>query len=411
MTAASRKPDWVVSGGGPLQPLAECDLGGRPGFKMALHVAGGRRFLYVAHLWHRGWTIVDVTDPEHPHVVRFVEGPANTWTCQVTIHGGLMATGLERIPGGWGGEPDQPFEQGILLWDLTDPTDPKRVGAFTTDGGGVHRSIFDDEGNLHVAARLAGYAGAIYVALDLNDPSRPREIARFHMPGQHSAGGEHTDREWADLHGPPLRLDGKVFLPYAGLGLVTLAWPQPQSDWRPTGHLDVHPPLGSGIAVHTVVPLPSRNLAIINSEALAERCDEPVNYAGLVDISDVRTMHLVSLFPTPEPPKGYVAESFCARGGRFGPHNQHIPYGDGNLYQSDEICFLTYFNAGLRVYDISNKHHVHEVAHLIPKDPPRRHGPLPSDLVVQVEDVLVDDRGIVFFTEKNSNLYVAHWKA
>ena len=46
----------------------------------------------------------------------------------------------------------------------------------------------------------------------------------------------------------------------------------------------------------------------------------------------------------------------------------------------------------------------------IPKDPERRHGPLPKDLVVQVEDVLVDDRGVVFFTEKNSSLYVAQWQ-
>lgn len=410
MSLASRNPDWVSARGGPLIPLAECNLGGRPGFKLALHVAGGRRFLYVAHLWHRGWTIVDVTDPERPQVVRFLDGPANTWTCQVTIHDGMMATGLERILTGWGGEPDMPFEQGILLWDLADPTDPKKVGAFRTDGGGVHRSIFDDEGNLHVAARLAGYAGAIYVALDLSDPSKPHEIARFHMPGQHTGGGEHTDREWADLHGPPLRLDDVVYLPYAGFGLVALDWPQPARDWRPAGHLEVHPPLGSGIAVHTVVPLPNRHLAIINSEALAERCQEPVNYAGLVDISDIGAMRLVSLFPTPVPPKGYPVDSYCARGGRFGPHNQHIPYGSSYLFHSDDVCFLTYFNAGLRVYDISNQHHVQEIAHLIPKDPERRHGPLPRDLVVQVEDVLVDDRGVVFFTEKNSSLYIAQWQ-
>jgi len=192
--------------------------------------------------------------------------------------------------------------------------------------------------------------------------------------------------------------------------LVTLDWPPPDSGWLPSGHLDVHPPLGSGIAVHTIVPLPGRDLAIINSEALAERCQEPVNYAGLVDISDLSAMRLVSLFPTPAPPKGYPAGSFCARGGRFGPHNQHMPYGSSHLFRSEDVCFLTYFNAGLRVYDISNMHHVQEVAHLIPIDPDQRHGPLPRDLVVQVEDVLVDDRGFVFFTEKNSSLYVAQWQ-
>lgn len=39
------------------------DLNDRPGFKIALDEVDGRWSVYVAHMWHRGWSVVDVTDP------------------------------------------------------------------------------------------------------------------------------------------------------------------------------------------------------------------------------------------------------------------------------------------------------------------------------------------------------------
>jgi hypothetical protein len=41
--------------------------------------------------------------------------------------------------------------------------------------------------------------------------------------------------------------------------------------------LPVYPPLGSTIAVHSAVPLPERDVVVINSEALCEECDEPAS--------------------------------------------------------------------------------------------------------------------------------------
>jgi hypothetical protein len=34
---------------------------------------------------HSGWSSLEVTDPEHPELIRFVEGPANTMTLQVQV--------------------------------------------------------------------------------------------------------------------------------------------------------------------------------------------------------------------------------------------------------------------------------------------------------------------------------------
>jgi len=256
---------------------------------------------------------------------------------------------------------------------------------------------------------MPGYSGAIYVIIDTVAPDSPREIGRFHMQGQHLAAGERSNREWFDLHGPAI-CDGNLsYLPYAGAGLAIVDIGDLASP-RLVGHLDVHPPLGSGIAAHTVIPYPERKIAIFNSEALAERCQEPANFAAVVDIADPTRPWIVSFFPTPVPPKGYPVHSFCAKGGRFGPHNQHLSMGNPNLFNSSHISFMTYFNAGLRVFDTADPHQVDEIAFLIPSDPGQRHGVLPTELVVQVEDVLVDARGFVYFTEKNSGLYVAHWE-
>src|SRR5258708_22171691 len=68
------------------------EVDGRPPFKLSIRQASGRWYLYAGHLWHRGWTILDVTDPAKPSVANFVPGPENTWTIQMEIGGGSEIT-------------------------------------------------------------------------------------------------------------------------------------------------------------------------------------------------------------------------------------------------------------------------------------------------------------------------------
>src|SRR2546422_10713251 len=66
------------------------EVDGRPPFKLSIQQRNGRWYLYAGHLWHRGWTILDVTDPAKPGVANFIPGPANTWTIQLEIGGDKM---------------------------------------------------------------------------------------------------------------------------------------------------------------------------------------------------------------------------------------------------------------------------------------------------------------------------------
>jgi hypothetical protein len=146
---------------------------------------------------------------------------------------------------------------------------------------------------------------------------------------------------------------------------------------------------------------------VVNSEAIAEKGEESLGYAGIVDISNERSPRLISLFPVPDPPKDMGIRNFTERAGRFGPHNQHQPQFQDVLYQNEDIVFLTYFNAGLRAYDISNEKLPREIGYFIPPDPEVRRGVLPkTGLVTQTEDVIVDHRENIFITDKNHGIYV-----
>ncbi len=70
------------------------------------------------------------------------------------------------------------------------------------------------------------------------------------------------------------------------------------------------------------------------------------------------------------------------------------------------MAHLTYFNAGLRIYDIRDVRLPREIAYFVPPDPVERRGLLPRTLVAQSEDVLVDARGFIYLTDKNHGLYV-----
>src|SRR5438094_8075758 len=92
------------------------EVDGRPPFKLSILERNGRWYLYAGHLWHRGWTVLDVTDPSKPSVANFVPGPANTWTIQMEIGDSKMITALEKIARGRGRDPAHPTAQVGLIW-------------------------------------------------------------------------------------------------------------------------------------------------------------------------------------------------------------------------------------------------------------------------------------------------------
>jgi hypothetical protein len=101
-------------------------------------------------------------EPRNPHVERFIEGPRNTSTLQVTLFGDTVIRALEEILLGFGGDAGAPFEEGVLIWDLSNPVDPRKLGHLRTGGTGTHRNLYAGGRYAHLAANMAGFKGNIY---------------------------------------------------------------------------------------------------------------------------------------------------------------------------------------------------------------------------------------------------------
>jgi hypothetical protein len=90
------------------------------------------------------------------------------------------------------------------------------------------------------------------------------------------------------------------------------------------------------------------------------------------------------MFPVPQ-------GDYCQRGGRFGPHNLHENRPESFI--SEDILFLTYFNAGLRVYDVSDPANIREIASFVPEAPP-------GQKAIQINDVYVAKDGLIYVTDR-----------
>ena len=383
-----------------VEALGYHDLNSRPAFKLAMQEVNGRWYLYLAHLWHRGWSVLDVTDPSAPEFCTYVPGPENSWTIQIQVAEGKMIAGLERIAPGWGGVDGQPFAEGFFIFDVSAPAQPRRIGHFQTGASGTHRNFYEGGNLVHAAAGAAGLTGKIYRSIDIADPGNPREVGRFCLPEQAApaAGGKFS------CHGPAHIEGQRAYLSYGDGGGIILdvsdmAQPRMISQLAFRG-------ITATQGIHTYLPLPRRKIALINDEAIREDGDENLNLAGIVDISDEKQPRLISLFPLPTPPPERGLKNFYEKGGRFGPHNHHHANHQPCLEARDDIAYLTYFNAGLRVYDIRDARQPKEIAYFIPGDPTVRAGTKPSHLVAQTEDVLVDRRGLIYISDKNHGIFI-----
>jgi hypothetical protein len=116
----------------------------------------------------------------------------------------------------------------------------------------------------------------------------------------------------------------------------------------------------------------------------------------ILDARDENNLVPISTCPMPNP------DDYKTRGGRFGAHNIHENTPVPTAWQSDQVVIGTFFNGGLRAFDISNPYAPVEIAHFVPPAPK-----LAPTGAIQLNDVFVDERGIVYTVDRHAGgLYI-----
>jgi hypothetical protein len=139
-----------------------------------------------------------------------------------------------------------------------------------------------------------------------------------------------------------------------------------------------------GGETHTCMPLPGRGIVVVTDEQVKDGPRGPRRRVRTIDVSDPSAPRVLGACPEPE-------GDFGDRALRFGPHNLHE--NRPGSYRSDRLVFVTYFNAGVRVYDLADPAQPVEVAHWVPDPPSGQEAP-------QVNDVFVEESGLVWATDR-----------
>jgi hypothetical protein len=394
-----------------MQPVGFSALGGRYGaFKIAIkQTVNGKWYLFTGHTFDQGWSIVDITDPSKPRYVKFIPfqtDDKHVITSQVTLHGNLMLTSLNTF------EPQAKPLPAVLLWDISDPENPKQVGSWMGGSTGAHRNSYPGGKYAYLSTSYPGFKGNILVILDVSDPAHPKEVGKWWQPGQKD--GEPPAKGPQGFHGPAnISPDGKMAaLPYTP-DVVNLDISDPTQP-KLIGRLTITPPFASvgTQSVHTVLPLWDRKLLFVSSEASKPECqDDGLHFAGLIDNAKPEHPRLISIYPTPRPPKGAAYADFCVKGGRFGPHNTSQEIHNPAIMPQGNLSYVTWFNAGVRVFDISDQWLPTEVGWFMPPERPGlpEHGGAHGSPINWSEELAVDARGYVYMNDDKWGLFVLRY--
>ncbi len=365
-------------GSANIRHLARMSLGG------AGQVTIDGNYAYLGYMYGpEGTSIVDISDPRNPQLITTIMlQNKQSHSHKVRVVGDVMVVNSEERP-----VTDQPYEDGgVRIYDIADKANPKLIRFLKTFGKGVHR--FDmDENYLYLSTEAEGFVGNILEIYDFADPANPQKVSQWWMPGQNVAAGEdpHPLGKEHRLH-HALRCGDKMYagLWGSGYGIVDVS---DISNPKTLCLYDVHPPAFE--PSHTLLKIPhpigGREIAIATDEERSDRGeDEGQPHAPLYvfDVTDPTDMKLLTTYHVPEDVSPYHGPGI-----RFGAHQFR------ETIDEDNVAFVTWFAAGLRILDFSKPEAPEEIGYFIPEPGERQMAP-------QTNDVEMDHRGLIYITDK-----------
>ncbi len=385
-----------------MQIIGHSDLNGagKGGEGLALRqYPDGKRVLFLAH--ESGpmcVSIVDVTKPEDPHVLLQLPVPAANLRCNsLGLSGTVLAVAHQSDKQGQAGV-------GMDVWDVADPAHPKKLSYFDTSGPhsrGVHYLWFADGHYAYLSTGAKDFTphnqldDQFLMIVDLSDPARPKEVGRWWMPGTRVGDEEPPPPRVSPfdsgirMHTPIVSVDrpDRAYVGWIDGGWVILdisdkAHPKlvAHRSWQ-SQHV--------GFA-HTVLPIPSRGLAIQTEEATEANCKDWPKRDWVWDLNNEAAPVVLSVLP---PPADFAA--LCKQGGRFGAHNIHQNRPDPTAAHLKQTVVGSFFNGGVRAYSIADPYAPKEIGYLVEAPPPGN-----ATHSIQINDVYVDEKGLIYANDR-----------
>jgi hypothetical protein len=271
----------------------------------------GRDYAIIGTLYHDWAKVWDVTDPENPVLTDSLQADARRIN-DVKIHPNNRLGIITR-------EQASNRRNGIILLDLADPAHPSVLSEYTeTVTGGVHNVWIDGENDLVYACHNG--TSDMHI-LDISDPANVREVGRW--------GLEKSEKTLHDV----IVQDGYAYLSYWDDGVITLdvgAGTHGGTPTEPTFVSQFKYPIGN-----THVAWRYGRYLFLGDEIFPADWDptrpiEARGYVHVVDMIDPEQPVEVARYEVPE----------------AGAHN---------LWAEDDKLYVGYYQAGLRVLDISGE--------------------------------------------------------
>jgi len=127
----------------PATVVAHLALSGSPASQMDLHENGGKQYLYIGATSNEGFTVVDVTNPDQPNVIKRVAWPNKASSGRLQMVSGGLALAEAPDSDSVAADPP-PSTRTVKVLDLSDPANPRAVLSFS----GVTSTLDDEARNL-----------------------------------------------------------------------------------------------------------------------------------------------------------------------------------------------------------------------------------------------------------------------